>query len=62
MRQQNLASGLASRMKKATTDAPASFLLSFALSHLNGGLCGGGAIRAGSFFPVTPTLHSSPPY
>ncbi|AIF94834.1 hypothetical protein SS52_3430 [Escherichia coli O157:H7 str. SS52] len=48
-------------MKKATTDAPASFLLSFAQSHLNGGLCGGGAIRAGSFFPVTPTLHSSPP-
>ncbi|MFP1527856.1 hypothetical protein ACLB1R_12700 [Escherichia coli] len=37
-------------MKKATTDAPASFL-SFAQSHLNGGLCGGAAIRAGSFFP-----------
>ncbi|MBF0032040.1 hypothetical protein HAX39_05480 [Citrobacter freundii] len=29
-----LASGFATRIKKATTDAPASFLLSFALPHL----------------------------
>nr|DAL18402.1 MAG TPA_asm: hypothetical protein [Caudoviricetes sp.] len=43
-------SGLASRIEKATTDAPASFLLSCAQPHSHyGGACGGGEIRAGSF-------------
>ncbi|HFV5170500.1 TPA: hypothetical protein ACH9QN_005382, partial [Escherichia coli] len=49
--QQNLASGLASRIETATdTRRERVFLLSNARAHLNyGGLCGGGEIRAGRF-------------